>query len=178
MKERRQVVLASCLVFGIFTFVIVLSLMFPVLSPKSVKPVNSTWVNGTWTVKWGPVSYPHTNYVVNSSYGVGVGVGVRNISVSVPLGSFVVYGSLKPVYPNYVRLVNAGNSSVSVVDVVLTYGGGSYTAVPTGVKTVFPYSSVWFIFSSVPVAPSVGEGFTGYVLLGNGEQVIFSGAFS
>jgi flagellin-like protein len=79
---------------------------------------------------------------------------------------------------SYIELSNSGTSSATVESVFLTWGGSTYSAVPTGTTAVKPGTPLYLSFSAAGAAPSSGEAFTGYALLQSGEQVIFSGTFA
>lgn len=162
----RRVLTSSLLVVLIFSGILLATIFsssfFPTSKPTSPGPTGQS-----------SVSQPSSSSNLTSN----PTSWMVNIQASLPTGPFAVNGSLNPVSSNYVRVTN-GNSSVSVVDVALTYDNQTFFAHPTGLRVVSPGSVLYLLISSLPVPTSSGSPFSGYVLLSNGMQVVFSSTFS
>lgn len=91
-------------------------------------------------------------------------------------GALTVSSTTTAPSSNYIELLNSGTSSATVKAVFLTWGGSTYTATLTGASST-PGTPLYVTFSGAGATPTAGEAFTGYALLGSGEQVIFSGTF-
>lgn len=99
-------------------------------------------------------------------------------STSLGTGTFAVTASTTVATSDYIELSNSGTSSATVASVFFTWGGNTYSAaVAAGTGKVTPGTPLYITFTEANGAPSAGEAYTGYALLGSGEQVIFSGTF-
>jgi flagellin-like protein len=79
---------------------------------------------------------------------------------------------------SYLQLSNTGTASTVASTLSMTYGGNTYTSTLPTSCTVGSGSSEYVIVSALPVAPNPGTQFTGFVVMSNGAQVVYTGVFS
>jgi hypothetical protein len=81
----------------------------------------------------------------------------------------------------FLELSNVGITNAQVIAVSLIYGGNTYSAVLTncgGTSPIYVGSTLFLQFTqNAPAASTPGQQYSGFVVLNNGAQVIFSGTF-
>jgi len=82
----------------------------------------------------------------------------------------------------YVQFTNTGTANTLLSSVSLTYGGNTYSLAVSGAAcTVTAGGAATYVqISNLPSATgaTAGSQYTGFVVTGNGAQVIFTGAFT
>ena len=117
----------------------------------------------------------------SSTANVGVtSVGLSHIAVS---GSAVVVGTCTTTVPggSFLYLTNTGSAGTTALSMSITYGGIT-NAGNIGGCTIPAGGSIYVPITNVPIVAGLssyaGVTFNGYVVTGNGAQVLFTGTFT
>jgi flagellin-like protein len=83
----------------------------------------------------------------------------------------------------YLQLTNTGTASTVASTISLTYGGSTFSVALTGGTTcTVPSGGSMYIgittLTGFPAIGSSGQQFTGFVVMSNGAQVVYTGVFS
>ncbi len=82
----------------------------------------------------------------------------------------------------YVTLSNLGTANAQVTAISLTFGGNTYSATLTNCGGTSPINAGGTLYlqftANAAAASSTGQQYSGFAVISNGAQVVFTGTFS